>query len=285
MLDSWKEISFSNPVTPLNGRSHKVKSNRSRGIVRVGRTSRRPKILDPERRRLGREAIGEKAFQLFARHGYHATSVQEIADGAGVSVGSIFNYFETKEEILQWILETSQGEVETELFKAETELMKGEPIRDPEAFFLSIYVRYAQSILKIEQFLLLAYQETKSLSRAQRTPLFARERRVADLLVAAIRPGIEQGIFSSEALEMRAHWLIMLAHAWALRGWALHNRFTPEEYAEQLGKAAIAMLHAPNAKTVERGLRLDGAADGREKRSARVRRRSPVERMSEVDNP
>lgn len=245
MLDTRSEFPSLGPGDSVNGRSDAVKSDRPKGILRVSRTARRPKILDPERRRLGRAAIGEKAFALFVHHGYHATSVQEIADAAGVSVGSIFNYFETKEEILQWILETSQGEVEEELFKAETELSRGEVIQDPKEFFLRIYLRYAESILKIEQFLLLAYQETKSLSRSQRAPLFARERRVADLLIAAMKPGIERGIFSDEGLEVRAHWLIMLAHAWALRGWALHHRFTPEEYALQLGKAALNMMQNP----------------------------------------
>ena len=44
--------------------------------------------------------IIESAIKLFAEHGFHNTSVQEIANLAGVSKGSVYLYFESKEEIL-----------------------------------------------------------------------------------------------------------------------------------------------------------------------------------------
>jgi AcrR family transcriptional regulator len=43
--------------------------------------------------------IEEAALRVFTRQGYHGTSVREIANEAGVSLGNIYNYYKTKEEI------------------------------------------------------------------------------------------------------------------------------------------------------------------------------------------
>jgi AcrR family transcriptional regulator len=43
------------------------------------------------------------ALDLFAHNGFHNTSVAQIAKNAGISKGLIYNYFESKEELLQQI--------------------------------------------------------------------------------------------------------------------------------------------------------------------------------------
>ncbi len=48
--------------------------------------------------------IAEKALGLFAKHGFHNTSIGQIAKAAGVSKGLIYNYFDTKEELLRHII-------------------------------------------------------------------------------------------------------------------------------------------------------------------------------------
>lgn len=44
--------------------------------------------------------IIEVAIQLFAKKGYHLTSIQEIADAAGIAKGSMYLYFKSKEDLL-----------------------------------------------------------------------------------------------------------------------------------------------------------------------------------------
>jgi len=51
-----------------------------------------------------RKEILEAAEKVFARLGYHETSIQEIARVAEFSVGSIYNFFESKEELYSSIL-------------------------------------------------------------------------------------------------------------------------------------------------------------------------------------
>lgn len=50
-----------------------------------------------------RQAIGEAAVALFARQGYQATTIEQIAKAAGVSAPTVFDYFTSKQAI---VLET-----------------------------------------------------------------------------------------------------------------------------------------------------------------------------------
>jgi AcrR family transcriptional regulator len=47
-----------------------------------------------------REALARAGMELFVERGYHATTLAEIAEAAGVSTRTIFAYFPSKEDIL-----------------------------------------------------------------------------------------------------------------------------------------------------------------------------------------
>ena len=51
-----------------------------------------------------RLAIEEAAIELFLEHGYHATSMRQIAEQAGLALGGIYNHFKSKEEIFEGII-------------------------------------------------------------------------------------------------------------------------------------------------------------------------------------
>lgn len=53
-----------------------------------------------------RELILDSALELFAEKGFHTTSVEQIAKKAGISKGLTYNYFESKNAILDAILKT-----------------------------------------------------------------------------------------------------------------------------------------------------------------------------------
>ncbi|CEH29439.1 TetR/AcrR family transcriptional regulator [Aneurinibacillus migulanus] len=53
-----------------------------------------------EKKRVTRERIISTAIRLFSQKGYESTTVSLIAQEAGVSKGTFFNYFKTKEDVL-----------------------------------------------------------------------------------------------------------------------------------------------------------------------------------------
>ena len=56
--------------------------------------------------------ILEAAFRLMAMHGYESTSISQIAKEAGVSKGLVYNYFESKEDLLRVLVENALSEGE-----------------------------------------------------------------------------------------------------------------------------------------------------------------------------
>ncbi|RLE38552.1 TetR family transcriptional regulator, partial [Candidatus Acetothermia bacterium] len=62
------------------------------------------------------ELIRQAAVRVFSRKGFYKTRAEEIAQEAGVAVGTIYNYFANKEEILLSIFQT-EFEERIELFR------------------------------------------------------------------------------------------------------------------------------------------------------------------------
>ncbi len=48
-----------------------------------------------------RQTIEDAAYNLFLEQGYHGTSMRQIAERAGLSLGAIYNHFDSKEDIFQ----------------------------------------------------------------------------------------------------------------------------------------------------------------------------------------
>lgn len=51
-----------------------------------------------------RLAIEDAAIELFMEQGYHATSMRQIAERAGLALGGIYNHFASKDEIFEAII-------------------------------------------------------------------------------------------------------------------------------------------------------------------------------------
>jgi AcrR family transcriptional regulator len=59
-----------------------------------------PPTLAERKRKLVRDELAEVAMKLFAANGFDATTIEAIADAAGVSRRTFFRYFEAKEDVI-----------------------------------------------------------------------------------------------------------------------------------------------------------------------------------------
>ncbi len=66
-----------------------------------------------------KEKILKVALELFAKNGYHATSISKIAQKAKISKGLMYNYFASKEKLLDEIIQQGFNSLAELEFKAQ----------------------------------------------------------------------------------------------------------------------------------------------------------------------
>ncbi|MBI9015274.1 MAG: TetR/AcrR family transcriptional regulator [Clostridiales bacterium] len=92
--------------------------------------------ISKEQREIIRQDIIETSRQLFIEEGYSQTSTKKIAKKVGVAEGTIFNYFQTKSDIL---LEVITGEMDPKLY--------GTPEVDNQTDLIEIYLDYYKKVM------------------------------------------------------------------------------------------------------------------------------------------
>jgi AcrR family transcriptional regulator len=99
--------------------------------------------ITAEEKKLTRQRILDAAASLFRTRGYEPTTTRDIADGAEIATGTLFNYFPTKEAIIAVLAEDAlakahaafngknlEGELSEELFAhVASELRHLKPLR------------------------------------------------------------------------------------------------------------------------------------------------------------
>jgi len=250
-----------------------VEWNREERVkTQVLRKKRKPtsQVTDEKRLLEGKERIAAAAAGLFLSSGYHSTSVREIAQKAGLSVGSVFNYFTSKEEILFFLLAHAQSRTEAALQeqRVEFERLKGERV-DPKELFLLVYERYVRLIGELRRYAVLGYQELKSLTAAERRRIFEGEERIQHFLEEVIAHGVERGVFPPGDIDFKTHCLFVLAQSWAVRHWALQRFAELEDYLAVLKFVALGIVEC---KTTQR----NGIAAFTEEKGAEPVQRGPL---------
>jgi len=212
-----------------------LRSNRKTGSL----------VRDAELLRQKRDEIADAAFDLFLKHGFHGATTRDVTRRAGISAGALFTYFPTKEDILVHIIAREQERAEGE-FLGVLRRQIDTAVRDnadPETVFVGVFAAFVRAVDRMRRFILLAYQETKSLNPEARQALIAREERLRAVLGEAIEYGVQRGRFAPGDIGLKAHNLMMLAHAWAIRRWVFAGEMdSVEEYIAFLQPLMLAML-------------------------------------------
>src|SRR3954471_19216176 len=83
----------------MTGESAKLPNGNGNGASTAAVRNPRGRPRDEALQERRREQILEKATVVFAEHGYPNTDVQFVADPLGISKGTVYRYFPTKEEL------------------------------------------------------------------------------------------------------------------------------------------------------------------------------------------
>lgn len=200
----------------------------------------------------------EAAARLMEREGSEAVSMQALAKEAGVSVGLIYRYFGSKDDVLLAVITDVLDAFATEV-PAAVEQAGDDPVRRLAAAFTA----YCRVIDAHRHAAVLTYRESKSLDEAGRKRIKRLEVETSEPLRQTIRDGVKAGKLVADDPDLVAFNLLLLAHAWALKHWYFEQTKTLDSYIR--GQLALA-LRAVLVAGVE-GEYQDLLASGRRSRS------------------
>jgi AcrR family transcriptional regulator len=173
-----------------------------------------------------REQIIAAAVELFSDQGYYRTTIQDIARKAGVSIGLIYQYAQTKEDVLLLSLMSVLESYQREIPRAVDE--DDDPL---EALWSSLST-YCRVIDRRRNAAVLAYRSTKSLPREQREIIMQLEVETNEFLAERLRSCIAAGLFRKIDVDLVTYQLVLYAHTWALKHWRLSKLTTIDGYIE-----------------------------------------------------
>ena len=186
-------------------------------------------VKNPDLVEKRRRQIAEAAVKLFIEKGFHKTSTRQIAKATGVSIGSLYEYIASKEDILYLVCDSIHVEVEKRI----TDVMaKSTGGRDALAEIIREYFMVCH---KMSDFILLIYQETQSLPGQWQKKVLENELRITGLFVEVLARLVSQGFLphlNEKSIELVAHNISVLGHMWTFRRWFLARHYTLEEYIE-----------------------------------------------------
>ncbi|QCK86325.1 TetR/AcrR family transcriptional regulator [Phreatobacter aquaticus] len=174
-----------------------------------------------------REQIVAAAVELFSDQGYYRTTIQDIARKAGVSIGLIYQYAQTKEDVLLLSLMSV-----LESYKQEIPLSVT-TISDPLEALWSSLATFCRVIDHRRSAAVLAYRSTKSLPREQRELIKQLELETNEFIAQRLRDCVAAGVFREVNVDLVTYQLVLYAHTWALKHWRLSQITTIEGYIEQ----------------------------------------------------
>jgi AcrR family transcriptional regulator len=95
-----------------------------------------------EYKEAAKNRILETAYRVFSEKGYRLTTMDDIATKLGVSKGTLYLYFNSKEELFKGIYETGPHALE-QIFASS--FGKGDPLENAKVFFDKMTTQYASN--------------------------------------------------------------------------------------------------------------------------------------------
>jgi AcrR family transcriptional regulator len=160
-----------------------------------------------------RELILRAAVRVFARKGYHACRVSDIAAEAGVAHGLLYHYFRSKEDVLEQIFRETWSDLLAEVARIEqSEQRAVDQLRAVASFFLGAWVR-APDLIRV-----LVREVARSPAVGSRVDEIAEVFRAIRRIVER---GRERGELRADVDPWLATWVFYGALEEILTGWVL----------------------------------------------------------------
>ncbi len=175
-----------------------------------------------------RDQMIKGAVTLFKQKGFHRTTTREIARASGFSIGTLYEYIRTKEDVLYLVCDSIYDEVRERL-QENLDPNKG----TLESLKVGI-ANYFKVMDDLQDEVLVMYQEVKSLTKDALPYVLKKEIEMVGMFEDVIKRCVENGELDLDEKHIKiiAHDIFVQGQMWGFRRWALQKLYTLEEYTE-----------------------------------------------------
>jgi AcrR family transcriptional regulator len=188
--------------------------------------------------RPGEEAILAAAIKVMAEHGYHGTSVRDIAECAELSPAALYYHFASKQDVLATIMERG---IDRLLMRTRTALAEaGEAPQDRLSAIVAVQVLFH---LESQGATLLGTSELRALEEPVRTAHKAKRQQQQRLCDQVIADGVARGAFATTLPKEAARAIVVMCTGVA--SWfSPRGKLSHEQVVQRYQRLALDMVGA-----------------------------------------
>lgn len=166
------------------------------------------------------------AVTLFKEKGFHRTTTREIAKASGFSIGTLYEYIRTKEDVLYLVCDSIYDEVHARFDALDIEKGSLEVL-------VTAIGHYYGLIDDMQDEFVVMYQESKSLPKDALQYVLNKEMEMVSLFEGLLSDCAASGELklTPKEITLASHHLFVQGQMWAFRRWALRD-FTIEEFTK-----------------------------------------------------
>lgn len=174
-----------------------------------------------------RQQIVTSAVQLFREKGFHRTTTREIAASAGFSIGTLYEYIRSKEDVLYLVCDSIFLKVMETIAHFPEETNALETLK-------SAIAQYYRLIDTMHEEFTIMYQETKSLPKPKMQYILSKELEMVGVFEQLLKNCRTENSLqlTDDEIYIAANQIVIQGQSWAFRKWALSKRFTIGQYIE-----------------------------------------------------
>jgi AcrR family transcriptional regulator len=195
-------------------------------MIRVNKpneTSKKPSSKRPQE-------IIRSALNLFVKHGYETTSMQDIADACKMSKGNFYNYFKAKKDLVEAIIDLANN---CYLRNTENEINKVKLIGAKEALKRQIKL-YLRTVDNNKDAYIFLNHVVFNLEKNDRQPIYQTAAAVAHSFERILAAGVKNGAFRRMNVKMVSLNITALCTGWAYYRWKLREVCTLEQFEKEM---------------------------------------------------
>jgi AcrR family transcriptional regulator len=174
-----------------------------------------------------RRQIIDSTVKLFIQHGYHKTTTRMIAKTSNFSIGSLYEYVSSKEDLLYLVCKTIHKEVQEAVENALSNTDMG------KEQLAQVIRQYFYVCDKMGDHILLMYQVTQFLPEKWKAKVLENELKITNIFINALSSLSGKNNFprlDDKILNLVGHNISVLGQMWAFRRWHLKNNFNIDDY-------------------------------------------------------